>query len=938
MNAAFQIGYGGGISTIRRKNVWWTTKDGNWTDPTVWIGNGEKRSRFEFYPPGGPGSVTSGPVYTPVGYDSISYVNVYSNLINFPDGITGLRYGHPIGCPQPGDTVYINHSINFNPLNGGYIISSVLQDVFISPHGSLSMVPVGNSNLLFIKGTLYCEGTLSMGGSSNLFLLGAKNYITNFVKVDNTPNIAYVAFNDQDILDIPHPNLIIQGNGRKRATGNLVVGGNFSALRLEAFGSGFGQLYGWGARLSLGDYDFTVNGTTLFNTQTGWEKTGPGNVLFIGLLTMVASGVPGAEMNLSGNPNVECRGGMSIGGVQNIYWGTDRWRSGTGTWRFTTNNQTVNHTGYGGSYDCFFEIASGITVTTTGGARWQINNDIEGVDGTSILDNRGYIGYAGVEAMQTGQLICNIASNTFEYNGGNQNVKDITYWNLRVAGRPEAPSSSDGIKTAINNIVCLGTLFVTSTQTTNTFELGSYNLTVTGRTDIESGLLTKTGSGNILFGGVLFLNGQGTVTRNLGLDFLTGNPTVELRGGIRTGNFIGLYPTTRFRTGTSIWSFTTNSQSIRRENSTSSLVFECPVQIASGITLTSDSGTSWITNFANTTFIIFKNTVNGLDPTSTLRQETNSTSFFVNAGFPMGTGTFDYSAANNLVGYVSSTPLTITGNYIGLAIGGTATHTLGSNSTIQDLYIGFSYSDPSTLVNDDFDGILECSTYDLTVTGKTFLNYNSIFGGTGALSKNASGNLLFGGLVDIRGIRAGLVLTGNPNVEFRGGIEHDNNQSGISLYNTGTGTWSFTTNNQEVTHRFSTLERTWNCNVVIDGIELTFNTDATKVQTMNGSINGTNALSILKTLGLRLNHNDSNAPMITGKLYTNQDTLNTFAYTRAGNQDIKVPDDPINPGYRNLTLAGSGAKRLLGNVSVKGTYTLTSPATIDLNGFTLTNP
>jgi hypothetical protein len=57
-----------------------------------------------------------------------------------------------------------------------------------------------------------------------------------------------------------------------------------------------------------------------------------------------------------------------------------------------------------------------------------------------------------------------------------------------------------------------------------------------------------------------------------------------------------------------------------------------------------------------------------------------------------------------------------------------------------------------------------------------------------------------------------------------------------------------------------------------------------------------------------------------------------------GNQDIKTPEDPTNPGYQNLTLSGTGAKRLLGNVSVKGTYTLTAPATLDLNGFTLTNP
>jgi len=77
--------------------------------------------------------------------------------------------------------------------------------------------------------------------------------------------------------------------------------------------------------------------------------------------------------------------------------------------------------------------------------------------------------------------------------------------------------------------------------------------------------------------------------------------------------------------------------------------------------------------------------------------------------------------------------------------------------------------------------------------------------------------------------------------------------------------------------------------------------------------------------------------MQTGMLYCNQ-AANTFEYVLAGNQDIQTPSDPTTPGYKNLTLDGSGAKTLLGNVSVKGTYTLTSPATLNTNGFALTNP
>lgn len=76
--------------------------------------------------------------------------------------------------------------------------------------------------------------------------------------------------------------------------------------------------------------------------------------------------------------------------------------------------------------------------------------------------------------------------------------------------------------------------------------------------------------------------------------------------------------------------------------------------------------------------------------------------------------------------------------------------------------------------------------------------------------------------------------------------------------------------------------------------------------------------------------------MSTGKLYCNQ-AANTFVYGLGGNQDITVPSDST-PGYQNLILQGSGAKRLLGNVSVKDTYALTSQATLNTNRFALANP
>jgi hypothetical protein len=77
--------------------------------------------------------------------------------------------------------------------------------------------------------------------------------------------------------------------------------------------------------------------------------------------------------------------------------------------------------------------------------------------------------------------------------------------------------------------------------------------------------------------------------------------------------------------------------------------------------------------------------------------------------------------------------------------------------------------------------------------------------------------------------------------------------------------------------------------------------------------------------------------MATGILDTST-KLNTWIYG-LNNQNIKgSPTISPKQVYRNLTLNGTGVKTLQGYVSVLNTYTLTAPATLALNGFTLTNP
>jgi hypothetical protein len=106
----------------------------------------------------------------------------------------------------------------------------------------------------------------------------------------------------------------------------------------------------------------------------------------------------------------------------------------------------------------------------------------------------------------------------------------------------------------------------------------------------------------------------------------------------------------------------------------------------------------------------------------------------------------------------------------------------------------------------------------------------------------------------------------------------------------------------------------------------------------NNSLNGNNANSkVLISANSVVTHNGATQPMATGILDTSTN-LNTWIYGNL-NQDIKgSPTISPKQVYRNLTLNGTGVKTLQGYCSVLNTYTLTSPAVVNNNGYTITNP
>ncbi|HEY9003337.1 MAG TPA: hypothetical protein VIM89_18420 [Mucilaginibacter sp.] len=428
------------------------------------------------------------------------------------------------------------------------------------------------------------------------------------------------------------------------------------------------------------------------------------------------------------------------------------------------------------------------------------------------------------------------------------------------------------------------------------FECGAYNLVVNGNSTIgQTGQpykFTKNSStGSLLFIGSADFEG---IT-----DLSVGNPNVEFREGLIIHTF-------NLTTGSGTWTFSTNSQTLNCAAYVGG-VWNAAIVVSGSITVTLTGGT-----------LQTNSTISGTVSSSTFNN--NGVLWLGYNHVPMATGIFNYkNTSSSTLGYVFNGDFTLPyTSYANLFIGGSSGTKHLSDSTIvnQTLVIG----------SNGFAGsILDCSGFDLDVKG-AFTCYD-------AFLASSFCNITFEGAARFdHGSNTSTVVdlrAGNPNVEFRAGLT-------LSVYSvyTGTGTFKFTTTNQIVDFAIingGVLACSWLVSGAISVIHLHGNV----LVPMTGTINGDNTSSTFDCRGI-LTYQNTTAPMITGKLYCNQAT-NTFVYGASGNQDIQIPSDPTS-GYQNLTLNGSGAKRLLGNISVKGTYILTSPATLNTNGFTLTNP
>jgi hypothetical protein len=527
-------------------------------------------------------------------------------------------------------------------------------------------------------------------------------------------------------------------------------------------------------------------------------------------------------------------------------------------------------------------VTGSLTTLASPGVTLTINGDCQ-VSGNGLISLPLYFH----------NLVLNGYNNIIPYVGFNAgNYSTVTYNGFFDQFLLNIPykhlSTQNGNKYQITDITVGGNL----NQQSN-YECGAYNLTVNGSSTMGT-VGSYTFSKNSSTGSILFI---GAVDFEGYTDLSVGNPNVEFRNGLTIHTY-------GFTSGSGVFTFSTNNQTI-----TSSAflggVWNASIIVSGSITLTLLGGSQFRVN----------NNINGTVAGSTFNNA--GVLFLGYNATPMTIGVFNYQySSTSTLGYAFNGSYTLPySTYANLVISGTGTKILGTNTVIGQAFTN----------NGGFDS----NGYNLTVTG-AFTNGD--LAGHGDFTSNAFSTIVFIGFVELQsGGSTGFDLTtGNPNVEFRSGWDVHSS----SPTKTGTGIYSFTTNNQTVS--FSAYNSgVSTANFLISGaITITFTTGTT-IPNFTGTLNGDNASSIFDCRGTFMYQN-STAPMATGKLYCNQ-ASNTFIYGLAGNQDITVPSD-ATPGYKNLTFQGSGAKRLLGNVSVKGIYTLTSPATLNTNGYSLTNP
>lgn len=303
-----------------------------------------------------------------------------------------------------------------------------------------------------------------------------------------TNTVNYNLNGAQNVKNTTYSNLTLSTGNTKTASGIILVNNVFTVNA--------------GATFNPAGHNFTAGLTSTIAGNFNDNNTAGLN-LFTGLVT-----VTGSLTNLNTiTHNFEFRGGIAINGTGSVNI------QNAGTTRFTTNNQTLNLLGGGGTMSFVnVEIGDDISLTNniTSSGGLTIRGTLDGTSNGSTFINNTTLNYQGsAEPMaSTGVFNLSYLGNTVNYSGSVQTVKEATYHNIGF--------TATGNKT-VGSITING------------------NFTRSNGTLIFSGIQTFSGStastlntnANLTFSEIIINKGGSTITLNNSGSLTTSKLTVS---------------------------------------------------------------------------------------------------------------------------------------------------------------------------------------------------------------------------------------------------------------------------------------------------------------------------------------------------------------------------------------------------------------------------
>jgi hypothetical protein len=327
---------------------------------------------------------------------------------NWSDIATWETVNGSVRLPGAGDVVYVRHRVNVN------INNAICYHMFVSGY-----LIFASSTVVTVMGNIKSIGTVDMsGGNATLNIWGKDNYIVGFVSGSSGIVAYYRNTDSQPVMNLPYCNLYLYNLSNHFLVSDLSVS---SSVRI--YGAYAGTI---ASNLSANGYKVTAPAFVGYGGT--FYQQGNGNMLFTGLF-QVLTGI----FDFSGNPNIEFRGGLSLGLGTAI--------TGNGTWSFTEtqtfNLTTANNT----NFNCQMLIGAGKTLTMSangGNMAFTLYAVINGADSGSTLISKALIRFMTIDSlgyMTTGVFDFLTYANTIGYSGNYDfSIPHLSFRALEIGG------------------------------------------------------------------------------------------------------------------------------------------------------------------------------------------------------------------------------------------------------------------------------------------------------------------------------------------------------------------------------------------------------------------------------------------------------------------------------------------------------------------------